>query len=79
MSARAENRADNTAIIVNGRPHALTAMQTIAGLLELLEVGADARGVAVAVDGEVVPRGQWPTRTLAPGDRIEIVRAVQGG
>jgi sulfur carrier protein len=37
------------------------------------------RGVAVAVDGEVVPRGRWDEIELAPGVRIEIVAAVQGG
>ena len=39
----------------------------------------DARGLAVAVDGEVVPRGQWDAMELHEGQRIEIVQAVQGG
>lgn len=38
----------------------------------------DRAGVAVAVNSEVVPRDQWD-RALADGDRVEIVRAVQGG
>ena len=79
MNARADRRVRDDAIVVNGRPQALAAGVTIARLLELLEVGADARGVAVAVEGEVIPRRQWQTRTLAPGDRVEVVRAVQGG
>lgn len=37
------------------------------------------RGVAVAVDGEVVPRSQWDETELAPETRVEIVAAVQGG
>jgi sulfur carrier protein len=37
------------------------------------------RGVAVAVNDEVVPRTQWPSRRLKPGDTVEIVRATQGG
>lgn len=36
-------------------------------------------GVAVAINGAVVPRSQWSTTVLQPGDRIEIVGAVQGG
>jgi sulfur carrier protein len=36
-------------------------------------------GIAVAVNGEVVPRGSWPTTMLAAGDRVELVTAVQGG
>ena len=37
------------------------------------------RGVAIAVDGTVVPRAQHSTTTLREGARIEIVTAVQGG
>ncbi|MBO0767424.1 MAG: sulfur carrier protein ThiS [Solirubrobacterales bacterium] len=36
-------------------------------------------GVAVAVNEVVVPRGDWERRTLVPGDRVELVTAVQGG
>ena len=39
----------------------------------------EGRGVAVALDGEVVPRGRWDEQTLADGQRIEVVQAVQGG
>jgi sulfur carrier protein len=79
VNARADRHGRGDAIVVNGRPHALAAGETVARLLELLDVGADARGVAVAVEGEVIPRRQWQTRTLAPGERVEVVRAVQGG
>ena len=37
------------------------------------------RGVAVAVQGEVVPRAEWVTMCLRNGDRIEVVGAIQGG
>ena len=37
------------------------------------------RGVAVAVDAEVVPRGQWGAHELQEGARVEILRAIQGG
>jgi sulfur carrier protein len=79
VNAGARHHARGDAIVVNGDPQPLAAGATIVRLLELLEVGADARGVAVAVEGEVIPRGQWQTRTLAPGERVEVVRAVQGG
>ncbi|MFC4497499.1 sulfur carrier protein ThiS [Streptomyces ovatisporus] len=36
-------------------------------------------GVAAAVNEAVVPRGQWPARELAEGDRVEVLTAVQGG
>ena len=37
------------------------------------------RGVAVAVDGEVVPRGSWSTTVLRAGRRVEVLQAVGGG
>jgi sulfur carrier protein len=37
------------------------------------------RGIAVALDREVVPRGQWESTTLGDGARLEVVHAVQGG
>ena len=64
-------------IVLNGAP-----ADTAANVAELLErhLGvADPHGVAVAVDGEVVPRAQWPYRSLAVGSVVEVVTAVQGG
>jgi sulfur carrier protein len=40
---------------------------------------AGCRGVAVAVNGAVVPAGAWDSRALAPGDAVEIVRPFGGG
>ncbi|OZM82646.1 sulfur carrier protein ThiS [Pseudonocardia sp. MH-G8] len=45
----------------------------------LVALGAPQNGVAVAVDGEVVPRAEWPSAALADGARIEVLTAVQGG
>jgi sulfur carrier protein len=39
----------------------------------------DGRGIAAAVDGEVIPRAEWQATELADGQRIEVVQAVQGG
>ncbi|MDT0346544.1 sulfur carrier protein ThiS [Streptomyces litchfieldiae] len=36
-------------------------------------------GIAAAVNETVIPRGQWPGTTLAEGDRVEVLTAVQGG
>ncbi|GAC1435267.1 MAG: hypothetical protein NVSMB51_04410 [Solirubrobacteraceae bacterium] len=62
-------------ISVNGRPE--PGSESVATLVERLGVGA--RGVAVAVDGEVVPRSQWGAYELKDGARVEVVGAVQGG
>lgn len=50
----------------------------VADALELLGVD-DPRGVAVALDGEVVPRSRWSSTRLADGQAVEVLRAVQGG
>ncbi|HVP03318.1 MAG TPA: sulfur carrier protein ThiS [Solirubrobacteraceae bacterium] len=52
---------------------------TVAELLAELGVEPAARGVAVAVDGEVVPRGEWTRRAVAAGARVEALTAMQGG
>jgi sulfur carrier protein len=68
-----------TAVLINGERRQLPHGATVE--LAVREAGApeDGRGVAVAVDGEVVPRGEWPARTLSEGQRIEVLNAVQGG
>ena len=65
-------------IVLNGREAALEGA-TIEQLLAQLDVPAQGRGVAVAVDAEVVPRGQWATHVVPDGARVEVVTAVQGG
>lgn len=64
---------------VNGERVALPDDATIASVLAHLQLGADARGIAVAVDAEVVPRGRWSAASLHEGASVEIVQAVQGG
>ena len=65
-------------IYVNGEPHERDGA-TITDLLADLGVEARARGVAVAVDGEVVPRAEWDERTVNEGQRVEALSAMQGG
>jgi sulfur carrier protein len=66
-------------VIVNGRPTQMEAGETVAGLLAALGHPAGGPGIAVAVNGEVVPRGTWSTTTLDDNDRIEVLGASQGG
>ncbi len=68
----------NACIRVNGQEE-LLAVPTLAALLEEKAVDTAQRGVAVALNGSVVPRSEWPSTQLKPGDNIEIVRARQGG
>jgi sulfur carrier protein len=66
-------------ILVNGEPRDVPAGETVAGLLGRLELDPGQRGVAVAVDGEVVPRAKWGQRTIAEGSRVEVLAPMQGG
>ena len=66
-------------LTVNGDPTELPQGATVEALVQLLELPAAGRGVAVAVDREVVPRGAWDSTALTEGARVEVVHAVQGG
>jgi sulfur carrier protein len=52
---------------------------TLAELLTARGVDPKARFLAVAINGAVVRRSEWPAKPLSPGDNIEIVRPFSGG
>lgn len=62
---------------INGERRELAAGASVLDALDAL--GAPRTGVAVAVDGAVVPRVDWPDRALTDGARVEVLTAVQGG
>ncbi len=66
-------------VVLNGSETELSDGATVAAALESLDLPAAGRGVAVAVDAEVVPRGQWAATELHDGARVEVLRAIQGG
>jgi sulfur carrier protein len=66
-------------VTVNGEPRQLVPGTTVAELVDQLDVPAGHRGVAVAVDAEVVPRTEWDTTEVPDGARVEILVAIQGG
>jgi sulfur carrier protein len=65
-------------IVLNGEPRDKDGA-TIVELLADLGVENRARGVAVAINGEIVPRAEWPRRRVDEGDRVEALSAMQGG
>jgi sulfur carrier protein len=65
-------------IRVNGENEPLV-VATLAALLEEKAVDTGQRGIAVAINGAIVPRAAWLQTRLRPGDSVEIVRARQGG
>lgn len=64
---------------LNGERRELPDGATLADAVQATGVPAGGRGVAAAVDGEVVPRGAWDSHVLAADDRVEVLQAVQGG
>lgn len=68
---------DTIVVTVNGEPRPFPARASVADLVA--ELGIGERGVAVAVNAEVVPRSTWASAGLAAGDAVEVLRAAQGG
>ena len=67
-----------TVVTLNGEPREVGEAATIESAVRA--IGApDGRGVAVALDGEVIPRGEWATTALREGQQVEVLHAVQGG
>ena len=64
-------------VVVNGVPSELPAGATVADVV--VATCASPRGIAVAVDREVVPRSRWEGWAVQDGSRIEIVEAAAGG
>lgn len=64
-------------VTINGTTRQAPDDSTLAAVLA--EVGVPDRGVAVAVDGVMVPRQAWPTTVLRPNALVEVLTAVQGG
>ncbi|MGE4425743.1 MAG: sulfur carrier protein ThiS [Solirubrobacteraceae bacterium] len=69
---------DDDSVTVNGelRP---VAGRTVDWLVEDLGLSPGGRGVAVALDGDVVRRAEWPSVVLRAGQRVEVLSAIQGG
>jgi sulfur carrier protein len=66
-------------VLLNGTEAEFADGATVQAAVDALDLPAAGRGVAVAVDAEVVPRTQWETHKLDDGVRVEILHAIQGG
>ena len=77
LMAERQRRSVVIAVTVNGKQREIEAEIDLAGFLQELEI--DPRTVAVACNGEVVPRDRYPDRPCAKATRLEIVRMVGGG
>lgn len=66
-------------IVLNGEQREHLPGEAVAVLVASLGLPARARGVAVAIDGQVVPRAAWETCVIPDGARVEVLTAMQGG
>jgi sulfur carrier protein len=64
-------------LTVNGEPTEVADGATVASLVGA--VAPSPKGVAVAVNGDIVPRSAWADTPVASGDTVEILAAAQGG
>ena len=66
-------------IQLNGEEAEIASAATLAEAISATGADPDGRGVAAAIEGEVVARDQWRERRLSEGESVEVVHAVQGG
>lgn len=66
-------------VILNGADHDVEPGVSVKDLFASLRPDLPNKGIAVAVNGEVVPRSQWDSRGLDDHDQVQVVSAVQGG
>lgn len=64
-------------VVINGESSAIPEGTSVAELVAAMVESP--RGVAVAINAQVVPRSAWRVTTVGPGDRIELLTAAQGG
>jgi thiazole synthase len=66
-------------VVLNGKPCELPQGATLEDAVRASGAQAEGRGVAVALDGEVVPRSEWDKIPVAEGASVEVLAAIQGG
>jgi sulfur carrier protein len=65
-------------LIINGKPLEFTSTD-LHRLLQSQGLEPERKGIAIAVNGEVIPRSEWPLFELHDGDTVEVISAMQGG
>ncbi|GAC1317013.1 MAG: sulfur carrier protein ThiS [Thermoleophilaceae bacterium] len=66
-------------VVLNGQPRELPEGAGLIDAIAATGAQGQGRGLAVAIDGLVVARRDWPSLVLSEGQRIEVLTAVQGG
>jgi len=66
-------------IYVNGEQETIEENITLEAFLKTKRISKEDKGVAVALNDDVIPKSEWSSKQLEEGAQVEIVRAVQGG
>lgn len=66
-------------VIINHNQQEITDAASVADALSVINITDAQKGIAVAVNDSVIPRTDWQTHQLQPGDKITVIRATQGG
>ncbi|WP_303673774.1 sulfur carrier protein ThiS [Vampirovibrio chlorellavorus] len=64
-------------LLVNGEPHQVPEATSVQDLLN--QLGYEPKAIAVAVDGDFVPKHQYATLALRPAQSVEVLSPMQGG
>lgn len=64
---------------INGREFSLAPDATLVAVFNVLTIPRDRQGIAIAVNGAVIPRSEWEKHRIRESDAIEVVTAAQGG
>jgi len=65
-------------IYLNNTPQEIQASSTITNVLGSLNIPAQ-KGVAIAVNNNVIPRAEWEAHILMAEDKVTLIKATQGG
>ncbi|HVI46296.1 MAG TPA: sulfur carrier protein ThiS [Chitinophaga sp.] len=65
-------------VLVNNKLYAVQQGTTIAALLQFIQLTTH-KGIAIAVNNQVIPKNSWNDQSLCADDSVTIIRATQGG
>ncbi|QHS61557.1 sulfur carrier protein ThiS [Chitinophaga agri] len=65
-------------VLVNNKLYAVQPGTSIAALLQFIQLPSE-KGVAIAINSQVIPKTSWPDQILQTADKVTIIRATQGG
>lgn len=65
-------------VLVNNKLYAVQPETTVAALLQFIQLPS-AKGIAIAINNQVIPKMHWEQQLLQSQDKVMIIRATQGG